>query len=74
MSDPGLPNPRVPPPIRIGGGWTFLYAALAVAFLGTALYLVTVRHAGVTEPSVLVSGLGAIWFVARAAMNLKRGG
>ncbi len=63
---------RLPLPLRIGGGWTFLYAVLAAAFLGTAIYLVVVRHAALTEPQVLVSGLGALWFVARAAMNLSR--
>lgn len=61
-----------PQPLRIGGGWTFLYAALAVAFAGTAAYLVTVRHAALTDPQVLVSGLGTLWFMLRAAMNLSR--
>ncbi len=63
---------RTPQPLRIGGGWTFLYAALAVAFLATAIYLVVVRHAALTDPQVLVSGLGALWFVARTAMNLNK--
>ena len=63
---------RRPTPLRIGGGWTFLYVALAVAFMATAIYLVVARHAALTEPQVLVAGLGALWFVARAAMNLAK--
>ena len=63
---------RARPPLRIGGGWTFLYAALAVSFLATAIYLIVVRHANVTDAQVLVSGLGALWFAARAAMNLQK--
>ena len=66
------PTPRTPAPISIGGGWTFLYAVLAVAFAGTTFYLLTMRHAVLTEPSVLVSGLGALWFVGRAVMNMNR--
>lgn len=61
-------DPRRPQPIRVGGGWSFVYVILAVAFLGTAVYLVVVREAPLTSPQVLVTGLGALWFLARAAM------
>lgn len=72
MSSEEPTPPRTPQPIRIGGGWTYLYAVLAVAFAGTTVYLLTVRHAVLTEPSVLVSGLGALWFVGRAVMTMNR--
>ena len=71
---PPAPNPRTPTPISIGGGWTFLYVVLAVAFAGTTIYLLTARHAVLTEPSVLVSGLGTLWFVGRAVMNMNKRG
>jgi hypothetical protein len=68
------PAPRTPQPIRIGGGWTFVYAILAVAFAGTGIFLFIVRHAPLTSPQVLVSALGAVWFTARAAMSLTKRG
>ena len=71
---PPTPAKRTPASISIGGGWTFVYVVLAAAFAGTTIYLLTARHAVLTEPSVLVSGLGALWFVGRAVMNMNRRG
>lgn len=62
----------MPQPISIGGGWTFLYAILAVGFLGAAIWLVVARKAGFTEPSVLVSFFGAFWFMARTVMTMRK--
>jgi hypothetical protein len=59
---------RVPQPIRVGGGFLFVYAALAIAFAGTAAYLVLVRQEPLTSPQVAVCGLGALWFALRTAM------
>lgn len=75
-AEPPLPpkSSRTPAPIRVGGGWGFLYAALAVAFAGTAIYLVVVRAAPVTSAQVVVAGVGALWFAARAAMSLAKRG
>ena len=69
---PRATESRTPSPISIGGGWAFLYVLLAVAFAGTTIYLLTIRKAVLTEPSVLISGLGALWFVGRAFMTMNR--
>ena len=61
-------NSRVPQPIRVGGGFLFVYAALAVAFAGTAAYLVFVRQEALTSSQVAVCALGAFWFIFRTAM------
>lgn len=71
MSTEPSENPRIPQPIRVGGGFLFVYAALAVAFAGTAAYLVLVRHEPLTSPQVAVSGLGALWFALRTAMSFS---
>ncbi|MDX2234943.1 MAG: hypothetical protein NW200_10655 [Hyphomonadaceae bacterium] len=58
----------------IGGGFVFVYAVLAVAFAGSAIYLMVARGAPVSSPQVLVSGLGALWFSARTALALAKKG
>lgn len=68
------PNPRTPQPIAIGGGWGFVYAIIAVAAAGTAIYLVVVRHAPLSSPQVLVAGFGGVWFAIRAALSLAKRG
>lgn len=68
------PDPRRPRPISLGGGFTFVYAALAVVFAATAVYFLTMRHAPLMSPQVGVSALGALWFGVRMAMSMgKRG-
>lgn len=70
-SEPPEGRSRIPQPIRIGGGFTFVYAALTVAFAGTAAWLVLLRDAPLTSPQVAVSGIGALWFALRTAMSLS---
>jgi hypothetical protein len=70
-NDPGDPRSRLPQQISIGGGWAIVYAILAVAFAGGAIYYITVRQAPLTSPQVAVTGLGALWFSLRAAMSFR---
>jgi hypothetical protein len=71
-TEPPPEKPRIPQPISIGGGWTFLYAILAVAFFGAGAWMVLARGVALTEPAVLVSGVGGLWFVARTMMTMRK--
>lgn len=71
-SEPPEERSRIPQPIRVGGGFTFVYAALAVAFAGGAAWFIFARNQPLTSPQVAVSALGALWFVMRTAMTLTR--
>jgi len=71
MSTEPEDNPRIPQPIRVGGGFMFVYAALTVAFAGAAAWLIIMRDAPLSSPQVAVSGLGALWFALRTAMSFS---
>jgi hypothetical protein len=63
---------RLPKPIVVGGGWAFVYVALAIACLGAVGYLVAVQGQAWTSPAVLAAGVGALWFTFRAILGGKR--
>lgn len=63
---------RTPQPLRVGGGWPLLYAILAAGFFGAGGYMTLVRGAAWTDPAVVVSMVGGLWFVARTVMTLRR--
>jgi len=62
--------PRTPAPISLGGGWTFILAAAAIAAFGVAGWAIVVQKAPLTDRMVLVSLLAGVWFAARVAIKL----
>jgi len=73
-SDAPPPSGKKPElaPISIGGGWTLVYAILALAFFGAGGWMVYARKAELTDPAVLVSVVGGFWFIARVFMTMKK--
>lgn len=71
-SEPPEERSRIPQQISVGGGWTFAYAVLAIVFAGTAAWFLFGRHAPLTSPQVVVSGVGSLWFGMRAAMSMAK--
>lgn len=74
MSSDATPPEKKPQlaPISIGGGWTLVYAILALAFFGAGGWMVYARKSELTDPAVLVSVIGGFWFIARVFMTMKK--
>jgi hypothetical protein len=70
--EPPPEKPRIPQPISIGGGWSFVYAIAAIGFFGVAGWLAFGRKVPLTDPSVIVAVLGGLWFVARVFMTMRK--